>query len=826
MQSALPRGRPRYCWRRTERCMSQEAHCREGRSHAASNLCPCRNKTALASSPSDGSISNVCPSNMLKKFIAIKNVGRFRNSGAHGDIEFRKLSLVYSENGRGKTTLCSILRSLQTNDPAFINERKTADATGQPQVDILTEGGKLTFKNGKWSQNFPKLAIFDSTYVAENVYSGDYIELDHKRRLYQITVGEDGVKLAEKVQKLDGKSREEARKITEKKNTLTKYLPKGITLEAFVSLSQINDVETKIAAKQTEIEAVKNVDAIKTKPGLAAFNLPSVPAILPTLLAKTIDDLSQDAESRIYTHVDKLGNDVESAIWLSDGVPYIQDDACPFCNQSVTGNELIEAYKKYFSAEYTKLKYELSSLQKEFQKAFDEKARSGLETGVIQSQANQEWWSKYVSASWQAVDFEKDIDIILQDLYSQIDRQISAKIRSPLEPISLDEASQSTLAKLEQLRGKIATYNHQVVAFNSEIEKVKKNSTGGNLPSLQLELAELELNKTRHSAAVNAICQDYETALADKSRIETEKEQVKKQLDIYTEKVMAQYQDGINKLLERFSAGFRLGGVKHQYLGGIPSSTFSININGVNIDLGDAKTPRGVPCFRSTMRSGDRNTLALAFFLVQLNQRTDLADLTVVFDDPFTSLDRFRQHCTRDQIRTLEKKVKQVIVFSHEPSFLKLVSDGFDSANLRLLALVRAGVESTDIREWNMKVELALGMDQDIAKLSAYYHGDAEDLRGVIRCIRPVMEHYIRSVYPGHFAEGLWLGNMIEGFRDAASGHPLCDGQATLSEVEALNDYTKRYHHDDNTPVASSEPIQDVELQGYVARTLKYIKRM
>jgi wobble nucleotide-excising tRNase len=160
------------------------------------------------------------------------------------------------------------------------------------------------------------------------------------------------------------------------------------------------------------------------------------------------------------------------------------------------------------------------------------------------------------------------------------------------------------------------------------------------------------------------------------------------------------------------------------------------------------------------MSAGDRNTLALAFFLVQLQQRADLNTLTVVFDDPLTSLDRFRQQFTRDQIRAVEKKANQVIVFSHEPGFLQLIADDFDAANLRLLFLARDGIKDTTIKPWDMKSELAPGFHKDVATLSAYYHGDAEDLRAVIRCIRPVMESYLRSTYYGQFAEMEWMGDI------------------------------------------------------------------
>jgi ABC-type branched-subunit amino acid transport system ATPase component len=49
---------------------------------------------------------------------------RFRNCAAIGDVSLRRYTLIFAENGRGKTTLCAILRSLFTNTPAFIIGRR------------------------------------------------------------------------------------------------------------------------------------------------------------------------------------------------------------------------------------------------------------------------------------------------------------------------------------------------------------------------------------------------------------------------------------------------------------------------------------------------------------------------------------------------------------------------------------------------------------------------------------------------------------------------------------------------------------------------------
>ena len=66
---------------------------------------------------------------MLKKFVTIKNVGRFRNFKAVGDVELKRHSLFHAENGRGKTTLCAILRSLQSGVAAHVIGRTTLGST-------------------------------------------------------------------------------------------------------------------------------------------------------------------------------------------------------------------------------------------------------------------------------------------------------------------------------------------------------------------------------------------------------------------------------------------------------------------------------------------------------------------------------------------------------------------------------------------------------------------------------------------------------------------------------------------------------------------------
>jgi wobble nucleotide-excising tRNase len=80
---------------------------------------------------------------MLNRIISIKNVGRFKNCYAVGDVTFRHFTLIFAENGCGKTTLCAVLRSLFTNSPAHIIGRTSLGNIERPEIQLLTSAGTI-----------------------------------------------------------------------------------------------------------------------------------------------------------------------------------------------------------------------------------------------------------------------------------------------------------------------------------------------------------------------------------------------------------------------------------------------------------------------------------------------------------------------------------------------------------------------------------------------------------------------------------------------------------------------------------------------------------
>jgi wobble nucleotide-excising tRNase len=56
---------------------------------------------------------------VLERIQLLRNVGQFDSVNAGANIPLTRLSLIYAENGRGKTTLAAILRSLRSRSESI-----------------------------------------------------------------------------------------------------------------------------------------------------------------------------------------------------------------------------------------------------------------------------------------------------------------------------------------------------------------------------------------------------------------------------------------------------------------------------------------------------------------------------------------------------------------------------------------------------------------------------------------------------------------------------------------------------------------------------------
>jgi len=762
---------------------------------------------------------------MIEKFISIRNIGRFTNCCPRGDVAFRKLVLLFAENGRGKTTLCAILRSLQSGHSEYISERKALGTSDAASVQIRVGGNTVSFSSNGWSATHPDIAIFDSVFIHDNVYAGDYVDHEHKKNLYRIIVGAQGVQLAKQIEELDSKIRDANRDINTKKDAVSRNLPNGISLDTYLEWQPVEDVEIKIQQKNTEIanrqRTLEKATEIQAKSLLAKITLPTFPTDFLTILAKELADVTADAESRVRQQITDHQMGHQGEAWLSQGLGFIENDNCPFCGQGIDANELITAYRSHFNAAYKALKQEVTQLSRRITNAIGESSLNTTQQTISNNLTLVEFWKQFVETNLPdfALDDVRTKYATFHDIALVLAQR---KQQTPIESISPEADFQSALDAVTALQQSLQAYNTAVDECNARIGEQKiVAQQGGDIPTLKNELANLEAKKKRFEPEVVQACGAYQTATRAKTQLEGRKRTTKRQLDQHCQQILQTYERAINAYLDQFNTGFRIVNTQHSYRGGSPSSQFQIQINDMPVSLGDNRTPPGTPCFKTTLSSGDRSALALAFFLASLGQDPDITNKIVVLDDPFTSLDRFRRTCTQQMIQKLANTAQQVIVMSHDAHFLKLIYDAHPENEIKTLQLAHVG-NGTMLGEWDIVAETQSTYHKNHGSLLSFYRDRTGVSLGVARAIRPFLEGWLRVHFPGHFQSNEWLGNFIDKIRSADGNSGLQHAQADLSELEAINDYSKKYHHDQN-PNADAETISSDELHGFVKRTLRLV---
>jgi wobble nucleotide-excising tRNase len=159
-----------------------------------------------------------------------------------------------------------------------------------------------------------------------------------------------------------------------------------------------------------------------------------------------------------------------------------------------------------------------------------------------------------------------------------------------------------------------------------------------------------------------------------------------------------------------------------------------------------------------TRSARSRSTLALAFFLAQLEQDANRTGKIIVFDDPFASMDSFRRNHTVHQIHKCGETCAQIVVLSHEPGFLKLLWDRIPAADRKTLQFARVGEENTTIAEWDVEKAVQARYHADIDTLQRFFADGEGERMNVIQKIRPVLEGFCRNLYPRQFGEQEMMG--------------------------------------------------------------------
>jgi wobble nucleotide-excising tRNase len=757
---------------------------------------------------------------MLERIEEIQGIGLLHeaNGKAH---KWQKGTIVYGDNGRGKSTLSAILRSVSAGDANPIIERKTIDGLLSPKVTMqFSSGHKVAFAGNNWSESRPELLVFDSDFVEKNVHSGGIVNTGHRKNLLQFALGEKAVTARQTEEKATAYARKSTDDVQKVVAQLSGY-HEGISLSEFEKLKNVADVDTQISELEKRIVAARSSELLLKRAVPSAIPVP-VLELDPifSVLGTTIEDIQDNAEAIVSAHVKELGK-TNAESWLSQGQSFEQADVCPYCAQPMSGLALIKAYRTHFNAAYTALKAKIHSLDKTLSSTVTNSLVSDFTQRVGTASSTANAWNDQVAVP--EILFDKDIALEkLGELRASLQGLVAEKNASPTAACGGTDDIEKIEALWKEIIDLMDAANASITAARSIIEDFRQKLATDDLQSLNSQHRTVVLSKKRYEPTVVQLLKDLATARAEVKAADVAKTNARTTLKNLMKQTLDSYLLAINGLLRKFGATFQIENMDTNFRGEAPRSEYGLSLRGKSISL-----EGGLPSFSTALSEGDKRTLAFVFFVASTLADSKLASRIVVVDDPMCSLDLNRKKHTRTVLKEICNKAEQLVVLAHDIYFVRDLRDEItpkdSSYSVKVLELSHSANGYTSFGAIDVDKECRSPYFHHHSLLVDYMDKGTGDHRQVAIAIRPLLEGYLHKRFPGLIPSELMFGQVVGFIKSAVAPSPVCYAQSLVEDLNEINNYAGQFHHDTNPGNADTVQIIPTELKTFVARTLEII---
>jgi wobble nucleotide-excising tRNase len=798
---------------------------------------------------------------MIHKIERLISIGRFRNYQAAGDVAFKKLTLFYGDNGGGKTTLTSILRSLTENKSEIITRRKSTNQTIVQAAQIvernLTIDTQHTFNhtNG-WSVPLPNIEIFDIHFVNENIYSGFDFNDDHKKQLHQFVIGAVGVTIQQQIEqnKLDKTTSKQIQGTLEQQiiqnvgNKLTSELMPSFLA---IPISQASNIDQLIETAETALASANANSVIQTllplsllTPINSSINFTTLIADLQTT-SQAIQDVALKALFNAHCQ-DLLDNKIDDPEnWLRKGFSYLESKkakssdesttvlSCPFCKQPVNYDiDIINAFTIQFNEEFNSLVHRIQTHLNSLHAFNLETAIQALDNINQTNVGRITSWSTHLPNTVQAPTFNNLKKEALKTEFQNLISAVQLKLKNPSVAVAHTTATVFQ-SSLQTINTNLIAYNQSVNTYNGAITNFR--TTIQTTAQAQLQVEKLRRTKKRFDATIIPMCTQL---MAEKQKLrglEIAYTQLSQEQQIAATAFFSNYKTRINHYLGTvFKTLFRIEDVVHIPPQGRATQSkigYKLTIDGQDISFDPTQQCSAKDC----LSEGDKSTIALAFFLSKLDIDTGKADKILVFDDPLSSFDSNRRMYTVQLIKELFSQIKQVIVLSHNEYFLYELSKCFSASEKKTLRITPDFIAKASTIE-SLLLDSMVENDyfKHIKELENFLrHPDIDKKETVLGWLRNVLESHIRfkfyrqlsAIPPNNQTFGTLITTLVgQGvvFRDNTNPTEI------ISKLNLINSISCKPHHGEATPDFSTLGVNPnnmnvTELAGFIVDTLDLI---
>lgn len=605
----------------------------------------------------------------------------------------QKFTIVFGENGAGKSALCDVLKSVSKNQD-FQKTRPTL-----AEIEFKDGHNKLTHKyeNSNWTNQVDKNAFlfFDVDFINANVHTHGEISSNLQQGAHTQKAGKLIIDLDEQANNLKEAIKAKKDELEALQNSCADVLGQQFTdkdKEFFVTYKNTDDATQQEKLSWAREELTKLEGNLATLQNwnkkyveinhLSAINQVDFSNSLPTkstiseLFNRQIKEKAQDeADEKIKRHFAKHKKFIEYA---KDHIPEdFAEENCPLCMQPLANaTKVIEYYRTAFDQTYENAKRQFL--------AHIETAKCELET--IKSNLNL--LPPKVTAVFDALEKIKT-DFEIQDIYKLEEKTEQSGKFSDIAIKEIDDlmAALESLKKIEREQVDAAKLYDAITAKIQEIEKsvnsvndliTQKNKLisdfKGKYSDQSRSRCEIQ-EKTKNQTELNELIaflnsgkieliKNRNVTINERERLSDALKKVEEELNTHLantipESVISQ----MIAILGNFNLNFTLEHITATK--NTKDYPFSFKIkdqNGVERDMKDG------------LSEGERQLISLAFFFA-INDNLQNKDKSVlIFDDPITSLDSPNLKILAELIHQKTQEFSQVLVFTHHPLFFKYLA--------------------------------------------------------------------------------------------------------------------------------------------------------
>ena len=768
---------------------------------------------------------------MIFKIERLSSIGKFRNYQASGDVSFKKLTLLYAENGTGKTTLTSILRSLTSGKPDIIGRRVSTASTLPQAAQILQRNisGDVThtYRSTGWSNPFPDIEIFDIHFINENIYSGFTFNDNHRKQLHEFVVGAQGITISQSIEQNKQDKSSCRQVIGDLEGRIVALVANGIDtvqLQSFISIhrNELLDIDAKIQQGESSLASAKANQIIQSLQLLKSleqltFNINF--ELLKSDLRSSVNTIQDESLRQIFdSHCLELSNNEipTPESWIHTGLNYVNskkgsfqesqilDIKCPFCRQPLDeGLQSLQVYSQKFNDVFNSLLQRIQSHQTALASINYQSLIQGLKNIIQSNQEKIQSWNTHLSGITSPSEIIEPIYEAFVSSLIAAGQAVLLKMQNP----SIENDSEA-VTQFENSTGElnscIRSYNQIVETFNSAIRIFRSRIITEQ--QAQLELSRLKRIKRRFDTDIDTLCTQLSTEKQRLRNLDNDYSQLVQQQEVYASSFFNQYKDRINHYLTNvFKTAFTIDNVAHvapQGRGLHSKINYALIMDGNAISFDETQPNNTKDC----LSEGDKSTLALAFFLSKLDIDPNKSNKVLVFDDPLSSFDSNRRFYTVQLIKDLLPEIKQVIVLSHSEFFLHDLTKDIAVADKKTLRIMENFVtKASSIVPLDLDELVEIEYFRHVKELEDFItNADIRKKERILGLMRNVLEAHIRFKFyrqtcsiPENQRTFGRLINTLEtspvSFRDSSKPQ-------IISKLKLINGVSCKPHHGEPLP--------------------------